>query len=407
MTAPRDPDRLIEAFLGTGPTELPDRAYDAVRDHIEHTRQRVVIGPWREPTMSNLARVAIAAAVILAVGFGASRLLPGTPGVVGGPSAMPSPSASTAPSLAAASPTAVTPFTLTIDAPFAARLDFQATSDFKLWGDIGESGKGWYKHSADPPNGVGVTVWKVDNARVGTCGYSDMDPPLGPSVDDLADALIRQPHTVLHEDSPVTLDGYSGRYLDYTADLSNCTKLNRWTVLNGLREALDGEHDRVWILDVDGARVVIDAFDFEGSSERRPCGDTHDRGVGADQPELTLRKHHGRVGLRDPADPPVVDTGHRQVPPDLVHAVGRDRREQAARRLRVVGEGHELRGHSVADGQERLDEAAVVGGAAGLDAIAREVERPVERRERRPRRIRTACRMPAPSPGHDRAGRSR
>ena len=31
MTAPRDPDRLIRAFLDEGPTELPDRAYDAVR----------------------------------------------------------------------------------------------------------------------------------------------------------------------------------------------------------------------------------------------------------------------------------------------------------------------------------------------------------------------------------------
>jgi hypothetical protein len=28
------------------------------------------------------------------------------------------------------------------------------------------------------------------------------------------------------------------------------------------REALDGEHDQVWILDVEGKRIVIDAFDF-------------------------------------------------------------------------------------------------------------------------------------------------
>ena len=61
MTAPRETDRLIRAFLHEGGTELPDRAFDAVRRDIHRTRQRVVIGPWREPDMSNLARVAIAA----------------------------------------------------------------------------------------------------------------------------------------------------------------------------------------------------------------------------------------------------------------------------------------------------------------------------------------------------------
>ena len=49
MTSPRDPDRLIDAFLGVGPDSCPIGPIDAVRDDIDHTRQRVVIGPWREP----------------------------------------------------------------------------------------------------------------------------------------------------------------------------------------------------------------------------------------------------------------------------------------------------------------------------------------------------------------------
>jgi hypothetical protein len=270
MTSDRDPDRLIDAFLGAGPTELPERTYDAVRDHIEHTRQRVVIGPWREPNMSNLTRVAIAAVAILAVGFGASRLLPGSPGVVGGPgpsaSASPSPIISATPSVAAASPSPATRAALLIAEPFAVRLEFTGTSDFKLWGDIGTGGKGWFKDSADPPNGLGVTVWTVTNAKTDVCG-AYMDPPLGPSVDDLADVLAAQAFTVLHEDSPVTLDGYTGRYLDYTAGIGDCFKFQRWTTDGGVREALNGEHDRVWILDVEGTRVVIDAFDFPEASD--------------------------------------------------------------------------------------------------------------------------------------------
>ena len=36
-------------YLDTGPTQLPDRSFDAVREAIDDTRQRVVIGPWRTP----------------------------------------------------------------------------------------------------------------------------------------------------------------------------------------------------------------------------------------------------------------------------------------------------------------------------------------------------------------------
>ena len=77
MTA-RHSDVLIDAFLDEGRDDLPDRVFDAVRGEIHSTRQRAVIGPWREPQMSNLAKVALAAAAVIAVLFGASRLLPST-----------------------------------------------------------------------------------------------------------------------------------------------------------------------------------------------------------------------------------------------------------------------------------------------------------------------------------------
>lgn len=74
MTAPRDPDQLIHAFLDEGRTELPDRAYDAVRDHIDHPRQRVVIGPWRESDMNTYAKLALAAAAVLVVAVIGTKL---------------------------------------------------------------------------------------------------------------------------------------------------------------------------------------------------------------------------------------------------------------------------------------------------------------------------------------------
>jgi dipeptidyl aminopeptidase/acylaminoacyl peptidase len=67
MTTPRDPDRLVQAFLEEGPAVLPDRVLDAVRDDIHQTHQRVVFGPWRTITMP---RAVAAAAVVAVVAFG-------------------------------------------------------------------------------------------------------------------------------------------------------------------------------------------------------------------------------------------------------------------------------------------------------------------------------------------------
>jgi hypothetical protein len=93
MTAPHDLDRQLQAFLTDGPTELPDPSFDAVRDRIEITRQRVVIGPWRMPTMNKFVPAALGAAAVVAALVIAAQLLgpPAPGGVGGGPSATPTP----------------------------------------------------------------------------------------------------------------------------------------------------------------------------------------------------------------------------------------------------------------------------------------------------------------------------
>ena len=99
MTTSRDPDRLIHTFVLEGAEQLDDQVYDAVRATIEHERQRVVIGPWRMPTMNKLVPFGLgAAAVVVALVIGAQLLGPRTSSGVGGaPSASPAPTASPSP----------------------------------------------------------------------------------------------------------------------------------------------------------------------------------------------------------------------------------------------------------------------------------------------------------------------
>jgi hypothetical protein len=68
MTATRDPDRLIQAFLEEGPAVMTDRVLDAIREDVDATDQRAVIGPWR--TIPMLRPILATAAVVAAIAIG-------------------------------------------------------------------------------------------------------------------------------------------------------------------------------------------------------------------------------------------------------------------------------------------------------------------------------------------------
>ncbi|HVQ21797.1 MAG TPA: hypothetical protein VMT36_00870, partial [Candidatus Saccharimonadia bacterium] len=87
--------------------------------------------------------------------------------------------------------------------------------------------------------------------------YPEAD--FGPSVDDLADHIVSLKGLDVVAPLPVTLGGYHGKYLEFTVTPDiDCAPGDYYPwqgrVLQGL-----GEIDRVWILDVDGTRLVVDA----------------------------------------------------------------------------------------------------------------------------------------------------
>jgi hypothetical protein len=296
MTTRRDPDRLIHAFLMEGRTEAADSVYDAVRAVIEHKRQRAVIGPWRMPDMNKLVPLGLgAAAVVTALVVGAQLLGAPSPGGVGaGPSATASPTAE--PSAATPSPDA-TPLSTTEaglpEGPFVVT----GTGDpVQVTLDIAAPGWLWMPEvdglskdddSLDPPETVGAALiawaWPAGtgfNVYGDPCQWSTTIPATPATTpDEIAAGLAAQASREATAPVDVTLGGYAGKaitlHVPTTFDKPNATREEEFAACDddvfatyGLeadetvaeRNAQGpGQIDEMWILDVDGSIVILDA----------------------------------------------------------------------------------------------------------------------------------------------------
>jgi hypothetical protein len=93
-----------------------------------------------------------------------------------------------------------------------------------------------------------------------------LNPPPGPSVDDLAKALASVPSLVATTPTDVTAAGYHGKQLTLTAPTSIAT-CSVWELPMGAANTMGpGERDTYWILDIDGQRLVIDAHELPTES---------------------------------------------------------------------------------------------------------------------------------------------
>lgn len=136
---------------------------------------------------------------------------------------------------------------------------------------------------------VGVSITTVTNLVQDGCrDHSWADPPVGPSVDDLATALADlAPFEVTSPPRDVTIDGYGGKYMELTVpDLpvedvegdrrfTGCEEgtLKSWVSFVDRAEEGDafygytgpGYREQFWILDLEGTRLMIQAGRSPGS----------------------------------------------------------------------------------------------------------------------------------------------
>lgn len=115
--------------------------------------------------------------------------------------------------------------------------------------------------------GPGGTIgyWTVSGVYADPCHRAKELPDVGQTVGGLAEALSAQEISETTRPEPVSLGGYEGLYLELTwpknIDYESCDEqaVGIWESDPGGRRCCTDEPklERIWILDVDGQRVVL------------------------------------------------------------------------------------------------------------------------------------------------------
>jgi len=121
------------------------------------------------------------------------------------------------------------------------------------------------------PGGAGLIFSRGGGLYAEPCG--DEPPPnipVGPTVEDFTNALVDHPKLDVTTPVDVTLAGYSGKYVDLQvpSDISACpSSYFPWEP--GIYAQGPGSRWHLWVLDVDGVRVVVQSTEYAGTSPQR------------------------------------------------------------------------------------------------------------------------------------------
>ncbi len=126
------------------------------------------------------------------------------------------------------------------------------------------------RHRGYWPSGTGIGFYQVEDVYADPCRWKGGKmPSIGPGAADLAAALARQPDRAATTPTDVELDGFKGNmvrlHVPADLDFSDCSQyeFRSWP---GRFHQGAGQVDEVWILDVEGERLVIDAWWFSKTS---------------------------------------------------------------------------------------------------------------------------------------------
>lgn len=142
------------------------------------------------------------------------------------------------------------------------------------WGDpdVNATGGGLRTPAAGADNEVLLAFWLARNVYADACDPdSELDPPVGPTADDFVEALEKMESVDAARYTSVSIDGFEARHLELTRSVECPGDYRLWTVDSfSIRRGDVGQGDpptdEVWIVDVDGTRLVIDLIVSPGAS---------------------------------------------------------------------------------------------------------------------------------------------
>ena len=118
------------------------------------------------------------------------------------------------------------------------------------------------------PDGAGLIFNRGGWLHSDPCRNDAANPdiPIGPTVDDFANALADHPLLEVTDPVDITLSGYSGKYVDLQvpSELDGCNFYFVWEPALYAQGLSQRWH--LWILDVDGVRVVVESMDYPGTA---------------------------------------------------------------------------------------------------------------------------------------------
>jgi len=264
MNLDRDIERrLTDFYSAEANVRAPDRVLTTALETIDdtHQRRRLIRAPWPFPSVNRNARLALVA--VFAIAAGAIGLATFRPAGTGpGAHASPSPTASprsfpTPDSSGNVAPIEAGRYALTgfpVDVSFEVPAGWQACAMSPL-----EQGVCGPDPSGRGEPGFVFTI--VENVVASPCQDTLLDPPVGPTVDDLVAAISSLKDFQATAPVEVVVDGYHGKQFDLVTPIPLCA-LKTWATTDRVNGVGPGETNVLRIIDVDGARVMIAAAYF-------------------------------------------------------------------------------------------------------------------------------------------------
>lgn len=231
--------------------------------------------------MNRMLKFGLAAAAVAVIAIVGYQLLPGSNRGVGGPTGTPVPTVTPQPSPTETPQPTPTPTPEGLLEPGSTVTFLEDANGLRV--EMTVAAADWYgdailvkNDESAAPDGLGIIGWAEPLSVYGDpCAWMSTTPDEpAATVDALVAALTAQATREATPATDITVDGYAGKAIELSvpsdANFADCDRgeFRSWTGAgDSARYHQDpGQKDRVWIIDVEGTPVVIDAAFYEGTS---------------------------------------------------------------------------------------------------------------------------------------------